>query len=171
MTKRSPVISDLENELQNMITQNGGLTETRYVSRLVELMREASIPEAKDFLLKVLLNTPQTDKAILSRFIQLGGIEVLGSWINLYRQNSSNEGVSIVHSCLSCLNKLAISLELLDKTQIGKAVNKLVKHADPSIQAKANTIVSKWKRIVTEPDDTKRPQKAKTDPRQILVKK
>ena len=79
MTKRSPVISDLENELQNMITQNGGLTETRYVSRLVELMREASIPEAKDFLLKVLLNTPQTDKAILSRFIQLGGIEVLGS--------------------------------------------------------------------------------------------
>jgi TFIIS helical bundle-like domain len=171
MTKRSAEISELENELRDMTGANGGLIETRWVSRLVELMREAVSTEAMECLLKVLLNTPQNDKATLSRFIQLGGIELLGQWINSYRVKPDLEHTLILNSCLSCLNKLSISTEILDKTQIGKTVNKLVKHPDSSIQAKANTIVSKWKKIVTEQDDTKRPQKLKNETRVVLPKK
>ena len=171
MMKRSLVITELENELHEMIGASGGLVETRWVARVVELMREAATTEGKDHLLSVILKTPQSDKAILSRFIQLGGIELLGTWIGTHRRSSLLEDVQIVNSCLSCLNKLTISTEILDRTQIGKAVNKLVKHSDPSIQAKANTIVSKWKKIVTEQDDVKRPLRIKQETRVILPKK
>ena len=171
MMKRSLVITELENELHEMIGASGGLVETRWVARVVELMREAGTAEGKDFLLSVILKTPQNDKAILSRFIQLGGIELLGAWIGTHRHNSQIEDVQIVNSCLSCLNKLAMSTEILDRTQIGKTVNKLVKHSDPGIQAKSNTIVSKWKKIVTEQEDLRRPLKAKKETRVILPKK
>ena len=171
MMKRTPVIGELETELNDMLNVNGGLMETRWVSRFVELMRETGVTEGKDYLLKVLLNTPQNDKAILSRFIQLGGIELLGLWINAHRHSTQIEDTQIIHSCLSSLNKLTLSTDLLDRTQIGKAVNKLVKHADQSIQAKANTIVSKWKKMVTEQDDSKRLQKPKVETRVVLPKK
>lgn len=169
--KRSLVITELENELNEMVGASGGLIETRYVARLVELMREAGSAEGKDYLLKVLLNTPQNDKSILSRFIQLSGIEILGTWISQHRESSSQEDTQIVHCCLSCLNRLSISTEILNRTQIGKAVKKLIKHADSSIQAKANTIVSKWKKIVTEQEDPKKPQKPKIETRVVLLKK
>ena len=80
--KRSAAITELENQLQVMIGPNGGLTETRWVGKYVELMRETKNREGRDYLLKVLFNTPQTDKATLSRFIQLGGVEILGDWIH-----------------------------------------------------------------------------------------
>ena len=171
MTKRSLVLTELESELNDMLSPTGGIAETRWAGRFTDLMRETSSSECKDYMLKVLLNTPQNDKATLSRFIQLGGIEIIGSWISHHRQTSQAEDISIIHTCLSCLNKLSISTELLDKTQIGKAVNKLAKHSDPSIQAKANTIVSKWKKIVTEQEDSKRPQKLKKETRVVLPKK
>ena len=78
MTKRTQVIAELETELIDMLNVNGGLVETRWVSRFVELMRNTGDIEGRDYLLRVLLNTPQNDKAILSRFIQLGGLELLG---------------------------------------------------------------------------------------------
>ena len=171
MTKRSAAIAELENQLRDMIGPNGGLLETRWVGRFVELMKETANTEAKDYLLKVLFNTPQSEKAALSRFIQLNGIEILGEWINEHRSNSDQEDSQIVHSCLSCLNKLTISTDLLDKTQIGKTVNKLSKHPDPSVQAKANTIVSKWKKMVTEQEDSKKPQKPKKETRVVVPKK
>lgn len=171
MKKRSAAITELENQLRDMVGSNGGLLETRWVGRFVELMRETANSEGKEYLLNVLFNTPQTEKAALSRFIQLSGVEILGTWINEHRSNTEQEDNQIVHSCLSCLNKLSISTDLLDKTQIGKIVNKLAKHPDPSIQAKANTIVSKWKKIVTEQEDPKRPLKPKKETRVVVPKK
>jgi hypothetical protein len=169
MTKRSAEITELENQLRDMISPSGGLLETRWVGRFVELMRETANSDGKDYLLKVLFNTPQTERALLSRFIQLNGVEILGAWLNEHRTCSEQDDNQIVHSCLSCLNKLTLSSELLDKTQIGKTVHKLAKHPDASIQAKANTIVSKWKKMVTEKEDLNKPSKIK--PRPVAQKK
>jgi hypothetical protein len=169
--KRSAAITELENQLQAMIGPNGGLMETRWVGKFVELMKETANREGRDYLLKVLFNTPQTDKATLSRFIQLGGVEILGDWINEHKDTLEQDDIQIVHSCLSCLNKITINTELLDKTQIGKTVNKLAKHSDASIQAKANTIVSKWKKMVSEQDDPKKLQKLKKETKIVVPKK
>ena len=169
--KRSAAITELENQLQVMIGPNGGLTETRWVGKYVELMRETKNREGRDYLLKVLFNTPQTDKATLSRFIQLGGVEILGDWIHEHKDSIEQEDIQIVHSCLSCLNKISINTEILGKTQIGKTVNKLAKHFDPSIQAKSNTIVSKWKKMVSEQDDPKKLQNPKKETKIVVPKK
>lgn len=171
MTKRSAAITELENQLRDMVSASGGLLETRWVGRFVELMRETANTEGREYLLRVLFNTPQSEKNALSRFIQLNGVEILSTWIAEHRSNTEQEDIQIVHSCLSCLNKLTISTELLAKTQIGKVVNKLAKHSDPSIQAKANTIVSKWKKIASEQEDPKPYSKIKKETRVVLPKK
>ncbi|OMJ81331.1 hypothetical protein SteCoe_18255 [Stentor coeruleus] len=169
MTKRSAAITELENQLRDMISPNGGLLGIRWVGRYVELMRETANSDGKDYLLKVLFNTSQTEQALLSRFIQLNGIEILNNWLNEHSISSEQNDNQIIHSCLSCLNKLTLNIELLDKTQIGKTVQKLAKHPDASIQAKANTIVSKWKKMATEKEDSSKPSKIK--PRPIAQKK
>lgn len=61
-----------------MLGPSGGLIEPRWVGRLVDFMKETNNVEGRIYLVKVLLNTPQTDRAILTRFIQLDGIEILG---------------------------------------------------------------------------------------------
>ena len=171
MTKRSLELAELETELDNILSSTGSIAETKWVGRFTDLMQEASSYECKDRMLKALMKTPQNEKATLSRFIQLGGIEIIGSWLNHHRQNLQPEDTNIIHSCLACLNKLSISTEILDKTQIGKAVNKLAKYADPSIQAKSLTIVSKWKKIVTEQENPKKPQKLNKEMPVALLKK
>ena len=148
MSKRSAAVAELESQLREMIGPSGGLSETRWVGRLVELMRETANTEGREYLLKVVLATP--DRPTLTRFIQLGGVELLGQWINDHRKQSSQEDRQVLHTMLSCLNKLNISLETMQKTEIGKVVNGLSKHTDSSISAKAASIVAKWKKQVTE---------------------
>lgn len=157
-SKRSAAIIELESQMRDMVSVNGGLLETRWAGRYVELMKETANSEGKEYLLKVFFNTPQSEKAIFSRFIQLNGIEILGNWINDHRSSPEQEDKQIVHSCLSCLNKLTINTELLDKTSIARIVNNLVTHPDPSIHAKANTIISKWKKISTEQESSNQPK-------------
>jgi len=153
MSKRSAAVTELENHLREMVGPSGALLETRWVGRLVELMRETENTEAREYLLRVLLATPQADKTTPSRFIQLGGVELLGRWINEHRKENDPEDKQVLHSVLSCLNKLNISLETLQRTDIGKIVNGLNKHVDSSISAKAVSIVSKWKKQVAPPSE------------------
>ena len=98
MTKRSAAITELENQLRDMIGTNGGLLETRWVGKFVELMGETANSEGKDFLLKILLNTPQTEKSVLSRFIQLNGLDILDNWLNEHRVNIEKEDFHIAQS-------------------------------------------------------------------------
>lgn len=159
--KRSAAVSELESQLREMIGPSGGLVETRWVGRLLELMNETENTEGRNFLLKVLLNTPQTDKATLSRFIQLNGIELLGKWIRAHKRSPTQEDEQVLHSVLSCLNKLAITMELLERTEIGKVVNSLCKATEPSIAAKASSIVSKWKKLFSTPTEDRKVQPKK----------
>lgn len=159
--KRSAAVSELESHLREMIGPSGGLVETRWVGRLLELMKETENTEGRNYLLKVLLNTPQTDKATLSRFIQLGGIELLGGWIREHKRCPNLEDGQVLHSVLSCLNKLAITMELLERTEIGKIVNSLCKAAEPSIVAKASSIISKWKKMFSTPTEDRKVQPKK----------
>lgn len=153
MSKRSAAVAELESHLREMVGPSGALLETRWVGRLVELMGETENTEAREHLLKVILATPQSDKTTSSRFIQLGGVEILGKWINDHRKQSEQEDKQVIHSVLSCLNKLNISMDTLQRTDIGKTVNGLSKHMDSSISAKAASIVSKWKKQITGPQD------------------
>ena len=148
MAKRSAAVVELENQLREMLGPSGGLIETRWVGRLVDLMRETANTDGRAFLIKVILNTPQTEKATLTRFIQLGGVDILGNWINEHKKSQVQEDKEILNGILSSLNKLTITMDILERTDIGKIVNNLSKIPDLSIQAKAKSIVSKWKKLI-----------------------
>jgi hypothetical protein len=156
MAKRSAAVVELENQLREMLGPSGGLIETRWVGRLVDLMKETANTDGRAFLIKILLNTPQTEKATLTRFIQLGGVDILGNWINEHKISQAQEDKEIINSILSSLNKLTITMDILEKTEIGKVVNNLSKVMDPSIQAKAKSIVSKWKKLVAPSDEERK---------------
>ena len=156
MTKRSAAVVELENQLREMLGPSGGLIETRWVGRLVDLMKETANTDGRAFLIKVILNTPQTEKATFTRFIQLGGVDILGNWINEHKKCQAQEDKEILNSILSSLNKLTITMDILDRTEIGKIVNNLFKITDPSIQAKAKSIVSKWKKLVVPTEEERK---------------
>jgi hypothetical protein len=157
MSKRSAAVVELENQLRDMLSPSEGLTEARWVGRLVDLMKETANIDGRTFLLRVILNTPQTERATFSRFIQLDGVDILGAWINDHKSNTTQADREVINSALSCLNKLSMTMEILEKSGIGKTVNNLCKINDPSLQAKAKSIVSKWKKLVTNPEEERKP--------------
>lgn len=167
MSKRSAAVAELESHLREMIGPSGGLSETRWVGRLVELMRETANTEGREYLLKVVLATP--DRPTLTRFIQLGGVELLGQWINEHRKQTGQEDRQVLHTMLSCLNKLNISRETMQRTEIGKVVNSLSKHTDSSISAKAASIVAKWKKQIAEPAEESKSARQMTKAKETRV--
>lgn len=62
-------------------------------------------------------------------------------------------------------------MEILDRTEIGKIVNGLSRHQDLSIQAKAGQIVSKWRKMITNPEEPPRNVKKVTNEKRIPLPK
>lgn len=166
MSSRSLAVIELETQLRDMLSPSGGLMETRWVGRLVDLMRETQNLDGRIFLIKVLQNTPPSEKPTLTRFTQLGGVEILGTWITEHRNTNDTEDKQVIHSVLSSLNKLAITKEDIEKTEIGRIVNSLKKSNDQSIQAKATGVVAKWEKMIRDAAESaiKPPAKPKTVP-------
>lgn len=67
--KRSAAVVELETQLKDMIGPNRGLLEARWVGRFVEFMRETENHDGRLFLLNVLMSTPLSEKATLTRFV------------------------------------------------------------------------------------------------------
>jgi TFIIS helical bundle-like domain len=156
MTKRSAGISELESEIRELLNESTGILETRSIARFVELMLETSSSEARSYLLRVFFSIPQTEKQTFSRFIQQNGVEILGGWITEHRASFESDDRQIVYTSLSCLNKLTLTSDHLERTQITKIVSKLTQHPDSIIQTKANTLISRWKVFFSE--DQKHPK-------------
>eukprot|EP00360_Condylostoma_magnum_P000040 CAMPEP_0168314814 /NCGR_PEP_ID=MMETSP0210-20121227/9514_1 /TAXON_ID=40633 /ORGANISM="Condylostoma magnum, Strain COL2" /LENGTH=82 /DNA_ID=CAMNT_0008285141 /DNA_START=322 /DNA_END=570 /DNA_ORIENTATION=- len=62
-------------------------------------------------------------------------------------------------------------MEILDRTEIGKTVNGLSKHQDLSIQAKAGQIVSKWRKMISSPEEAPRNVKKNTNEKRVPLPK
>ncbi|CAG9318734.1 PPP1R10 [Blepharisma stoltei] len=157
--KRSALVVELENKLSDMIGPNGGLQEARWIGQFVNLMAETTNVEGRDVLLQALLRTTQNTKAIYGRFSSVGGIEQLGKWIKDHEKNEQSEDRGLLHTILSCLNKLPVTTEILEATMIGKAVKSICKHSEPGLQAKAVALIKKWASAIENPNEVHRPPK------------
>lgn len=147
MSKRSASTAELENQLQEILSPSGGLIETRWVSKLIDLMLQVSDLDGRSILISALLNTNQSEKTTFSRFVQLGGVEILGTWIDQSKHLEDQESKQLIQSILSSLNKLCLSKEILQRTNIGNILNGLKNARDISIQVKASSILSRWEKI------------------------
>ena len=150
MNKRSASLTELENQLQEILSPSGGLIETRWVSKLIDLMLQCTNSDERFILVKIILNTNQSEKTAFSRFVQLGGVEILGSWIEEIKLLDDQESKQLIQSILSSLNKLSISKEAVKRTNIGTILNSLKCLPDTSIQVKASSILSRWEKMSIE---------------------
>lgn len=161
MTKRSAAYSDLESQLQELTSPLGGLLETRWVTKLTELMKDASDAECRSLLIKVLLNTNQNEKTIFSRLVQLGGVEILGLWIDDSRNKSDQESKFLIQSILSFLNKLSFTNEFSFKSSIAAILDSLKTTSDTGIQIKAASILARLEKNSQDEDKGFEPQEIK----------
>lgn len=58
--------------------------------------------------------------------------------------------LELANAILMLLNRLSMDIPTLRSTGIGKSVNRLCKDEEPSIKAKAEKLVKKWKQQATE---------------------
>ena len=163
MSKRSASLAELENQLQGIVNPLGGLTETHWVSKLIDMMAVCTNLEERFLLINVLLNTDQTEKTTFSKFVQLGGVEILGTWIEENKLQNNQEAKQLVQSILSSLNKLSISKEILKKTNIDNVLNSLGLLPDTSIQIKASSILSLWEKISNDEEMIYKPREPKLE--------
>ena len=159
MTKRSASYSELESQLQEIISPHGGLLETRWVNRFTDLMKNAKDLDSRSLLIKVLLSTNQNDKPIFSRLVQLGGVENLGLWIDESRSKSDQESKSLIQSILSFLNKLSFTNEFSFKNTIASILESLKTMPDTGIQVKAASILSRWEKLSNDEEKLEKQEK------------
>jgi TFIIS helical bundle-like domain. len=69
----------------------------------------------------------------------------------------------MIQNILSSLNKLTISKEIFQITNIGTILNSLKSLADTSIQAKAASILSRWEKMTVDDEGPYRPREAKVE--------
>jgi hypothetical protein len=79
-----------------MIGPNRGLTEPKWVSRFVDLMRETEALDGRVYLLAILISTPQSKETVLTRFVQLNGIEMLKDWIDTHKKEQDKENMDVL---------------------------------------------------------------------------
>jgi hypothetical protein len=123
-------------------------------------MQETENLDGRLYLLHVILQTPMSEKTIVARFVQLSGIEIIRDWIEGYRRSEDSKAVIILNQILSVLNRLGITIDILERTKIGKKVGGLTKHTNASISAKAGSLISKWKKLLA-PKEERKPVKPK----------
>mmetsp|Transcript_1594 Transcript_1594/g.3411 ORF Transcript_1594/g.3411 Transcript_1594/m.3411 type:complete len:456 (-) Transcript_1594:100-1467(-) len=142
-------VVELENRLHEMLDVNGGLQETRWTGHLVDLMRETENSEGKLYLMKVLLQTEFP--APLSRFVQLGGVEVLVRWLNVHSRNSSQLDCLVLHTALNGLNKLNLNSDVVTRTDLAALAGALSKFPDPGVAYAAAALLARLKNPPEEP--------------------
>ena len=79
-------------------------------------------------------------------FIEAGGVELIGEWLSAA---VAEQETGLVHACLGCLEKLPISMEILQKTKIGKSVNESLRTCTNQVAVdRARKLINSWKGAV-----------------------
>lgn len=68
--------------------------------------------------------------------------------------DKAGENVEKVLQLINSLNHISVNMNILKVTKIGKKINKLSQHKDPSISRAAGGIVKKWKGEIQKKKET-----------------
>ncbi len=97
--------------------------------------------------LKTLTDTSHADD-ILHAFIAAGGIELVAHWL-VEAVTSEHEEVGIVLACLGCLEKLPVTVEVLQETRIAKILTENLKHCSSKVALeRGRKLINTWKAMV-----------------------
>lgn len=66
----------------------------------------------------------------------------------------AGENVEKILQLINSLNHISVNMNILKVTKIGKKINKLSQHKDPSVSKAAGSIVKKWKHEIQKKKET-----------------
>jgi len=162
------LISEIEEYISHDLK---GIIEAKGMNCLISMMKKETKLENKNFLLTILNNTSY--HPAIERFMQLQGTNLLSDWISEIKEKIEKKEkyeksekftltLDILNLMLNICNKLPISVSDLKNSQIGKNINKLGKCiTDKQIKQKCETMVNKWKKLISDTKEEKKSFKSK----------
>lgn len=157
--------SDKNSPNSFIFNTNKPIDDPKQIASLVSQLKKETKPEQR-LNISTALNKIEGNYC-LNRFIQLNGNQILGHWIEDYKEEiESNDKVDskvyeILTNILNFLDILPITVQDLKISKIGKKVNKLGKCvSDRVIKTKCEELVSRWKKMI---EDIKEKKKDKHD--------
>jgi len=146
-----------------------GILDTKLIHSLILFMKKDLKLELKHEISITLART--SNNLVLQRFLEFQGAEILSNWLHQIKEKiqdlpnsaasaSQNYLNNILLNLLIFCEKLNISLKDLKFSKIGKEVNKLAKLNldNKDIHGKCVALVHKWKKIVEETKEGKKPE-------------
>jgi hypothetical protein len=129
-----------------MLDENGGISNIEYLPKVKKYMKLVKKTPARSFLATVLLNSSE---GCLKHFVYaLDGLSILREWLQDAKQENKP---ALVKLLLKVLDKIPVTLKILESCPIGKTVNNLIKNSlnDDQIAQRAKALVQKWKQAIT----------------------
>lgn len=139
----NPAVARLAEELNDILCPKGGLREARWAGKLVGFMEQTKNCEGRQYLLKIIQNTPIDNEIAFARLYQLHIVDVLSRWITEHEGLCEDGDLHILHLILSTFNKLILFQDSSQRQQISKFLSPLKYHEETSIRDKALSILSK----------------------------
>lgn len=82
-----------------------------------------------------------------SGFIKSSGLTAIADWLE---QAVQSQEIGLVHACLGCLEKLPMTLDLLQSSKIGRRVNESLKSCSNQVAIeRARKLINGWKLIAS----------------------
>ncbi|CDW75998.1 transcription elongation factor sii protein n terminal domain containing protein [Stylonychia lemnae] len=160
--QKDPQIQENLQRLQGKISplldqKTGGLLSLQGMTKLVDAMKSEFYLDIKFYEMKILACTVESE--CLQEFMNKGGIAILVQWAKDIRAaqclKESDEWKlrkDIFNHMITALNTLPITVGILKKTKIGKAINSIfkVQMFDSQTNESANLLVNRWKQMVKD---------------------
>ena len=104
---------------------------------------------------------------VTAPFVEQGGLDLLADWMNDVREEDGPSASENLRKLLTVCKKLPVSEASLRASKVGKAVKKLTKVGDMSVQRQAKEVMKEWMRAITGKGTVTPPANAPSSPRPV----
>ncbi|XP_006815996.1 serine/threonine-protein phosphatase 1 regulatory subunit 10-like [Saccoglossus kowalevskii] len=143
--------------LSPLLSDDGRIKSSQEVVRLVSLMRDAKKLVSRCTYCNILKVT--TDKSALDKFVEVGGWNVLNTWL-VDAKDENN--LAMLTEVMKILKQLPMTIDILKQNNTAKVVKQISK-GDYNEQTKqlASNLVTEWMSLIKTSSTTDKPEKKK----------
>ena len=126
---------ELEQAIIGLLDSGGRIKDAKASAHLVEYLPKLDGKKQVQEMTVLVLNTPGTRPEVLTEFVKRGGVKFLKAWVK--KCGKEMEHVEQLREILKLLLQLPMTVDVVQETEIGKAVYRLTSrrtdsaHPDP----------------------------------------
>ena len=156
---------DFVSDIGAVIDDDGYFSSPRQSGRSWQQQPSTAPRVACAFMIKEALAKIQP--RVTAPFVEQGGLDLLADWMNDVREEDGPSASENLRKLLTVCKKLPVSEASLRASKVGKAVKKLTKVGDMSVQRQAKEVMKEWMRAITGKGTVTPPANAPSSPRPV----